>query len=112
MFEFLILAQTAQTARPPGLFNMMVPLVLMFIIMYVILIKPQQRKQKEQDELIKKLKAGDRVVTNGGIHGTITGVKENTIMVRIADNVKVELNRTSVSAVTKVEKPAKKSKGK
>ncbi len=112
MFKFLVLAQAGQSPRQPGLFDMAVPLVLMFIIMYVILIKPQQRKQKEQDDLIKTLKAGDRIVTNGGIHGTITGVKEETITVRIADNVKVELNRTSVSAVTPAAISDKKAKGK
>ena len=89
----------AQSAAPqsPGLLSMLVPMVLMFIIMYVILIKPQQRKQKQHEEMIKKLKSGDKVVTNGGIHGTIAAVKDHTVLVKIADNVKIEVNRASIS---------------
>ncbi len=95
----------AQAPSPPafGILNMLVPMTLMFVIMYVILIKPQQKKQKQHEEMLKKLKSGDRIVTSGGIHGIISGVKEQTVMIKIADNVKVELNRANVSEVLPID---------
>ena len=74
-------------------------MILMFVIMYFILIKPQHKKQKQHQELVKVLKAGDKVVTSGGLHGTIAGVKEKTLFLKIADNVKVEVNRASITEV-------------
>ena len=94
-----IIAQTNSPGTPqksPGLLDMFIPMILMFIIMYVILIKPQQKKQKQHQELINKLKAGDKVVTSGGIHGAITAVKDETVLLRVADNVKIEVNRLNV----------------
>jgi len=98
----------AQSGAPqnPGLLSMMVPMVLMFVIMYFILIKPQQRKQKQHEEMVKKIKSGDKVVTNGGIHGTIVAVKDHTVLVKIADNVKIEINRSNISE-HKVSDPVK-----
>ena len=83
----------------PSIFSMIVPMVLMFVIMYIILIKPQHKKQKEHQELVKKIKAGDKVVTNGGIHGTIAAVKEQTVFLKITDNVKIEINRSSIGEI-------------
>ena len=80
MKNSVIIAQTqAPGGQPnaPGLMDFpFIPMILMFIIMYVILIKPQHRKQKLHEEMINKLKVGDRVVTSGGIHGLITAVKD------------------------------------
>ena len=83
---------------------MIIPMVLMFIIMYVILIKPQQRKQKQHLEMIKKLKSGDKVVTNGGIHGVIAGVKDQSVILKVADNVKIEVNRANIAELNSIEK--------
>lgn len=74
-------------------------LILLFAVFYFLLIRPQQQRQKKQKEMISSLEKGDKVVTAGGIHGLITGVKDNTLVVKIADNVKVEINRSSVSKV-------------
>ena len=79
------------------LLSMLVPMILMFVIMYVILIKPQQKKQKQHTEMMKKLKSGDRVVTNGGIHGSIAGVNDQTVLVKVAENVKLEINKSNIS---------------
>jgi len=82
-----------------GMGGMIIPLVLMFAIFYFLLIRPQQKRQKEHQKLVSELQKGDKVVTSGGIHGVISNVKDNTIMVKIADNVKVEVNRGSVSQI-------------
>ena len=84
--------------QPNPLLSMM-PLILIFIVFYFLLIRPQQRKQKEHEELLKKLEKNDEIVTTGGIHGTIVNVKDSTVMVRIDDNVKIELQKNGVAFV-------------
>lgn len=79
----------------------MFPLILIFVIFYFLLIRPQQKKQKEHEQLLKKLEKNDEVVTTGGIHGTIVNVKDTTVILRIDDNVKVELQKNCVAYVKK-----------
>jgi preprotein translocase subunit YajC len=69
--------------------------------MYFVLLRPQMRRQKEQQKLTSSLKTGDRVVTNGGIHGLISNVKETTVIVKVADNVKIEIEKSAVTTVLK-----------
>ena len=103
MFAFFI-AQAQTTPASPGaaggLFSLL-PFVFIFIIMYYVMIRPQMRKQKEQARLVSALKTGDRVVTSSGIHGLISNVKDKTVIVKIADNVKIEMEKTSVTNVVK-----------
>lgn len=82
-----------------GGFASFVPLILMFVIFYFLLIRPQQKKTKEHRQMIDNLKTGDRIVTAGGLHGRITGVAENALTVEIAEKVRVKVNRGSVSAL-------------
>ncbi len=81
-----------------GGFTAFIPLILMFVIFYFLLIRPQQKKSKEHRQMITNLKKGDRIVTSGGIYGRITGLDENTLTVEIAEKVRVKLNRGNVSA--------------
>jgi len=81
------------------------PLVMMVIVMgifYVMLILPQQRQRKKLQEMLGALKAGDKVITNGGIYGTINGIDGDTVILKIADQVKIRIAR---SAITQVETP-------
>lgn len=98
-----IVAAQAQPVRRPGdmrgLIGSFGPMILIFVIMYIILIRPQQKKAKEHRELVSQLKAGDSVVTNGGIHGTVSGVKEKTIILKVADKVEIEVARAAVAVV-------------
>ena len=80
-----------------GLFGAFVPLILIFVIFYFLLIVPQRRKQKEHQEMIKNLKKGDKVVTNGGVYGTITKLKKNYIEIEVANNVVLRVQRSAVS---------------
>lgn len=82
-----------------GGFASFIPLILMFVIFYFLLIRPQQKKTKEHRQMIDNLKAGDRIITAGGIHGRITGVADNALTVEIAEKVRVKVNRGSVSAL-------------
>jgi preprotein translocase subunit YajC len=74
-------------------------IVAIFAVMYFLMIRPQQRQKKQHQDLLSKLSKGDKVITAGGIHGTVAGVKDNTVIVKIAENVKVEMNRSAISQV-------------
>ncbi len=84
---------------PAAMVMQFFPIILIFVIMYFLLIRPQQKKAKEHEQLLSKTKAGDRIVTTGGIYGTVTSVTDRTFMVKIADNVVVELSRAAVATV-------------
>jgi preprotein translocase subunit YajC len=70
-----------------------------FAIFYFLLIRPQQRQRRDREQLLTALKRGDRVVTTGGIHGTITGLTEHTVTLRVADQVKMEVDRSAVGRI-------------
>jgi preprotein translocase subunit YajC len=99
--DLILLAQAAPASEQPNIFVSMAPLIFIFVIFYFLLIRPQQKKAKEHAKLIDAIKTGDQVVTNAGIHGTVTNVKEKTFIIKIADNVKVEFDRAAVAAVEK-----------
>jgi len=71
------------------------------VIMYFVLIRPQKKRQQQQQRLVSSLKTGDRVITNAGIHGLIANVKETTVIVKVADNVKIEMEKSAVTNVLK-----------
>jgi len=75
----------------------LIPILLMFVIFYFLLIRPQQKQARRHQEFIRNLKIGDRVVTTGGIHGEIKGLTETTLTLEIADKVRVKVTRTAVS---------------
>lgn len=85
-------------AEPGGgsLLALLPPMIMMFMIFYFVLIRPQQKKQQEARKMVEELKEGDVVVTLSGIHGTIKKLKEDTVMLQIADNVRVKINRSSI----------------
>ncbi|MCM8796803.1 MAG: preprotein translocase subunit YajC [Candidatus Omnitrophica bacterium] len=79
----------------------MLPLLLIFLVFYFLLIRPQKQREKERQEMLKSLNKNDEIITSGGIHGTIVNVKEKTVIVRIDDNVKIELEKNCISYVKK-----------
>ena len=82
-----------------GGFGAFIPLILMFVIFYFLLIRPQQKKTKQHKELLSALKKGDRVVSSGGLHGVITGMTDDIVTMEIAPKVRVKVSRASVSGV-------------
>ncbi|MDZ4401661.1 preprotein translocase subunit YajC [Prosthecobacter sp.] len=98
----LLLAQAAPAGGQGGILGspMMLP-ILMIVVMYFVIFRPQQKRMKEHRLLIAGVKVGDHVIMEGGEHGIITSVKDRTAMVKIADNVKVEYERSKIAAVTK-----------
>ncbi|MBW2622078.1 MAG: preprotein translocase subunit YajC [Deltaproteobacteria bacterium] len=81
-----------------GIFGAMLPLILMFVIFYFLLIRPQQKKAKSQRQWLNDLKKGDRVVTNGGLHGEITGLTDVVVTLEIAPKIRVKVSRSALAA--------------
>jgi len=75
------------------------PLIILFAIFYFLLIRPQQVQQRKRRDMLQSLKKGDKVVTVGGIHGTITEIRDDELKLRIADKVEIELSRSGVGQV-------------
>lgn len=95
------LLQDAVTGAPSGS-SMLVPLItmgLVFFIMWLFIIRPQNKKQKETEKMIANLKKGDKVVTIGGIHGVVSSTDEKTIIIKVDDNAKIKFSRSAISAV-------------
>jgi len=89
----------AQSGGGMGGFESLLPLVLIFVVFYFLLIRPQQKKQKQHRGMLESLHRGDRIVTSGGIVGTITKANETELTVEIADEVKVRVMRAMISDV-------------
>jgi preprotein translocase subunit YajC len=83
----------------PNPISMLLPLVGMLAIFYFLLIRPQQKRQKEMQKMISALKKGDRVVTASGLYGSIAGLRDDVVVVEIADGVKVEMLRNAVTGI-------------
>ena len=98
-----MLAEAAPAAPAGGGMGMFVPMLLIFAIFYFMMIRPQQRKEKERRKMISELRAGARVVFAGGFIGTIVEAGEKTFKIEIADGVAVEVARTSVQDVVPAE---------
>ncbi len=73
-----------------------IPLILIFVVFYFLLIRPQQKKAKDQQNFLANLKKGDAIVTNGGLHGEITGITDTVVTLEIADNVRVKVSRQHI----------------
>jgi len=101
----MLLAMGAQGNAPgggsPSTMGLWLPIILIFAIMYFLIFRPQAKKQKEQKLMIEALKKGDKIITVGGIHGEIVGIREKdgVLIVKIADNTKIELVRSSVAKI-------------
>jgi preprotein translocase subunit YajC len=98
---FLAQTPAASPAAPGSGLISLLPFLFLLVIFYYMMIRPQQRRAREQAALISALKTGDHVVTASGIHGMISNVKDTTILVKVADNVKIEMEKSAVSSVLK-----------
>jgi len=92
-------AEDAPQAAAPGVSGLMsiAPLIILFVIFYFLLIRPQQKRSKEHKQMISAIQKGDQVITTGGIHGRVASVNEDSISVEIAEGVKVKVSREAIS---------------
>jgi preprotein translocase subunit YajC len=96
---------TPEAAAPSPIIQFL-PMVLLFVIFYFLLIRPQQQKQKTHNQMLAKLEKNDEVITAGGVHAVVVSVGEKTATLRIAENVKIEIEKASIQQVTKKSKGA------
>jgi preprotein translocase subunit YajC len=85
-----------------SIISSILPFLLIILIFYFLILRPQQKRQKDRQRLLESVKKGDKVVTAGGIHGTVEGIDDNVLLVKIADNVKVKMEKSSVSTIVGV----------
>ena len=96
---FSFLQQGGEAVRPQGsIMTALLPFVLVFVIFYLLIIMPQRKRQKKHQEMVGQLKPGDKIVTTGGIYGTVMGVQQDKIELKIASNVKIDITRNAVAA--------------
>lgn len=91
--------QGGQAGGAQGVIGSLLPLILIFVVFYFLLIRPQQKKAKEHKQMLENVKKGDKVITAGGVYGVIDSVGNNTIVVKIAENVKVKFGKSYIAAV-------------
>ena len=94
------MAPPASQGAKGGGFSAFIPLILMFVIFYFLLIRPQQTKAKKHRELLNSLKRDDVVVTTGGIHGKITGITDTIVTLEIAPNVRIKVSRGNIAGLS------------
>lgn len=96
MFFSLAFVQSASASNP---LLQLVPIVVIFGIFYVLLIAPMRKRQKALQNLIDDLKKGNRVVTSGGLHGEVAAVQDNTVLLKVADNLKVKVSKSAITGL-------------
>jgi len=90
----------ADAPATQSIWGLVLPFVLMFVVFYFLLIRPQQKKQKQRTQMLHQLKKGDKIVTIGGLHGTIVELSDDTAVVRVNDTVKLTFDRSAISTVS------------
>lgn len=89
----------AQAAGSQGMGGMLLTFGLMFAVMWFLIIRPQQKRQKDHQKMVAALKKGDRVVTSGGLHGSVKDLRDETLLVKVAENTVVEVSRGAIATV-------------
>jgi preprotein translocase subunit YajC len=99
ILDFFIASAHAQDAAQPGGLMSFLPLIIIFVIFYFLLIRPQMKRAKEHKKLVSELANGDEVVTNGGLLGRITNVGESFVTMELADNVQIKVQRHAIASI-------------
>jgi preprotein translocase subunit YajC len=102
----LLLAQQANSST--GMMASFLPILLIIGIFYLLIYRPMRRRQRAVETMITSLKNGDKVITNGGVYGTVAGIRENSVLLKVADQVKIEVAKASIASLQSPQKnPAK-----
>lgn len=106
---FISLLQQGQASQRGGgsLISVLIPFILVFVIFYLLIIMPSRKKQKKHQQMVEQLKPGDKIITSGGIYGTVMGVQKDRIELKIASNVKVDITKSAVAAILSLKKAEK-----
>lgn len=82
-----------------GLLSSLLPFLLIILVFYFLILRPQQKRQKERQKLLESVKKGDKIITSGGMHGVVEGIEDKTVLVKISDNTKVKIEKSAVSTI-------------
>jgi preprotein translocase subunit YajC len=91
--------QAGQAGGPAAMISSFLPLILIFVIFYFLLIRPQQKRAKEHKQMLDNIKAGDKVITSGGVYAVVDKVATNTVTLKIAENVKVKFGKGYIASI-------------
>lgn len=94
-----LIGMTPQGTGGGGMTSTLIMFALIIVIFYFMILRPQQKRQKDRQKLLEAVQKGDKIITVGGMHGTVVGLEEKTLLVQISDNVKVKFEKTAVSTV-------------
>lgn len=99
--SFLTLSQQASPGAAPkgNMLTALVPFILVFVIFYVLIILPSRKKQKKHQDMVEALKSGDKIVTTGGIYGTVMGTQKDRVELKISANVKIDVTRNAIGVI-------------
>jgi preprotein translocase subunit YajC len=85
-----------------SLISSLLPFLLIILVFYFLILRPQQKRQKERAKLLEGVQKGDKIITSGGIYGTVEGLEDGTVLVKIADNVKVKMEKAAIGTIVGV----------
>lgn len=96
---YLFILLQAQQDGIASLVSSLLPFILIIAVFYFLILRPQQKRQKERAKLLEGVKKGDKIITSGGIHGLVEGVEDDSVLVKIADNVKVKMDKGAIGTI-------------
>ena len=96
----LLIAMAPQGGGSANLISTLIMFGAIFLIFYFMIIRPQQKRAKEREKMLSNMQKGDKVVTSGGLHGTIAGIDEKTVLLQVSDNVKMKFERSAIASVS------------
>jgi preprotein translocase subunit YajC len=99
LLELLAMAPQSGEGGGGGMVSTIIMFGAIFLIFYFMIIRPQQKRAKERDKMLANIQKGDKVVTSGGVHGTISGIDEKTVLLDVGDKVKLKVERSAVTTV-------------
>jgi preprotein translocase subunit YajC len=85
-----------------SLVSSLLPFLLIIVVFYFLILRPQQKRQKQREKLLSEVKKGDKIITSGGMHGTVEGIEDGSVLVKIADNVKVKMEKAAIGTIVGV----------
>jgi preprotein translocase subunit YajC len=91
-----------------SLISSLLPFLLIIVVFYFLILRPQQKRQKEREKLLSEVKKGDKIITSGGLHGTVEGLEDGTVLVKVADNVKIKMEKAAIGTIVGVTDQTKK----
>lgn len=100
LYNIILMAPQGQ-GQGGGMFSTLIMFGLIIVIFYFMILRPQQKRQKERDKMLNDVQKGDKIITVGGMHGNVVGLEDKTVLVQISDNVKVKIEKSAISSVVR-----------